>query len=72
MRCNGGGWQQDRVAGDCELLLCPLWLPLGNLQSVNSLLKTRKLVTENPQLLDQFVIEFQEFSKRLGFITVEV
>lgn len=58
--------------GDCKLLLCPLWLPLGSLQSVNSLLKTRKLVTKNPQLLDQFVIEFQEFSKRLGFITVEV
>jgi hypothetical protein len=58
--------------GDCELLCYPFCLPFGSPQSVNSLLKTRKLVTKNPQILDQFVIEFQEFSKCLGFITVEV
>jgi len=35
-------------------------------------LKNRILLLKNPRLLNQFVMEFYEFSKCLGFITVEV
>jgi hypothetical protein len=56
---------------NCNLLLCPLRLPFRSLQSGKSLLNNCTLLTKNRQLLDQFVIEFYEFRKCLGFIMAE-
>jgi hypothetical protein len=40
---------------------------MRSLQSGNSLLKNCKLLFQNPRLLDQFGMEFIEFSKCLEF-----
>jgi len=50
-----------------QLLLLLLRLSVGRLQSVNSLVKNCKLLLKNRRLLHQSVMEFFEFSKRLGF-----
>jgi hypothetical protein len=66
----GGGLLSD-FQQNCKLLLCPFWLPFCSLQSGKSLLNNCTLLIKNRQLLDQFVIEFYEFSNCLGFITAE-
>jgi hypothetical protein len=62
-----GGRFLPNFQQDYKLLLCPLWLPLSSLQSVNSLSNNGKLLIKNRRLLEQFVMEVIKFSKCLEF-----